>query len=900
MRFSANLLIFLGILSVMTLSNPDSGHSADLSSHLFQTRLDNGTTLIVREAPGSKAVTVQIWVKAGSTYENEHERGITHLIEHMIFKGTETRGPGDIAGGIEAVGGKINAYTSYDNTVYHATLAARNWRLALDILTDAVLHSVFDPEELEREKKVVQEEIAMRDDRPPIRLFQEFMAHVYTKHPYRLPVSGTRESVAAISRDDIINYVAKHYIPENFTVVVAGDISFTEVKKAVEELYGPLPAADQADTDREAEPERKQPDFFSLTDDMRQTMLFFGFPTTAFVHPDTPALDLIAAILGQGETSRLYRRLRNDLGLVYRIHASSFTPRDQGLMEFSADIDPGRVSEVMEEALAQIFLLKHVMVSEEELERAKRNLESDFIFSLERVEGQARVMGSFAFLTGNPNPEEYLEGLRAVTRKDILRVAREYFLPERLVAGVITPNDKPTGLDLATLEKIMAKAEHTAANGAPQALVADSYLPDVYRFRLENGITLLVREESRVPTVAIRAIFPGGLRAETESTNGAFAAIAQILPKGTSNLSHDELARKIEDMAGDIEGFNGRNTFGLKADFLSRYAREAMELVRDIIVTPAFSPEEVEKLKPELLSQLKEQEDSLPSVAFREFNRILFQGHPYGLNVLGRREAISSFSASTLRDIYQSQARPDHLVLTVVGAVKAEETRKLVSALFSDWHSPTGDDMVEESFLVPSPPAKPLNFNLERDKAQIHMVLGFKGATLKSPDRFALDILDTVLSGQSGRLFTTLRDQESLAYSLSSFNSPGIDTGAFGVYIGTSPEKKEAALSALWRELYRVINEPISAEELEKARNLLIGHYELGLQTHGSQAMEMGLNETYDLGQDFGRRYIEALGRITPEDVMAAAQKYIQPEHYCLVSVGAGAPAETENSGVQQ
>ncbi len=870
----------------MTISHPKISHAASLAAGLHQERLANGVSLIVRESPGSKAVTVQIWVKAGSTYEDEHERGITHLIEHMIFKGTDSRGPGDIAGGIEALGGRINAYTSYDQTVYHATIAARHWRTALDILADAVLHSVFDPDELEREKKVVQEEIAMREDRPGVRLFEEFMAHAYKKHPYGLPVAGTRESVAAISRDDILAYVQKHYIPENITVVVAGDISSAEVREETERMFGGLAPAAAEEPPRPAEPERNAPEFFSLTDDMRQTMLFFGFPTVRFVDRDTPALDLVAAILGQGETSRLYRRLRNELGIVYRIHASSFTPRDRGLMEFSADIDPQHAARVMKEALTQIFLLKYVKVGEDELERARRNLESDFVFSMEKVEGQARVLGSFHMLTGDPDPERYLEGIRAVTRDDILAVAKRYFQPEKLVAGMISPENLPAGMDADELEKIAAEAEQDAKEGVSGALVANSYLPDLYRFRLENGITLLVREDFRVPTVAIRAIFPGGLRAETEETNGAFAAIAQILPKGTEKMDHDELAARIEDMAGDIEGFNGRNTFGLRADFLARYADEALALVRDIILTPAFAPDEVEKLKPELLSQLKEQEDSLPSLAFREFNRLLFAGHPYGLNVLGSREAIKNFTAASLRQMYRRHARPDRLVLSVVGAVKAADVKKRVEKLFSGWR-PEDKDTIIEDLLVPPPPARPVNFNLERDKAQVHIVLGFRGTSLKNPDRFALEVLDTVLSGQSGRLFATLRDQESLAYSLSSFNVSGIDTGSFGVYIGTGPEKRDQAMSALWRELYRVRNEEISADELKKAQNLIIGNYELGLQTHAAQALETGLNETYGLGQDYGTRYIEAISKVTPADVMAVAQKYIQPEHYCLVTVGA-------------
>ena len=185
----ARLLLFL-ITSILLLPIMNKAAAVELAPHLYKTTLDNGLTLLVKESPATKVATVQIWVKAGSVYEEPDEGGITHLIEHMIFKGTPSRKAGEVAGAIEEAGGNINAYTSFEYTVYHATLSARSWELALEVISDAVLNSTFDPDELEREKKVVLEEIAMREDRPQNRLFQELMTRSYQGPS--LPVAGHR------------------------------------------------------------------------------------------------------------------------------------------------------------------------------------------------------------------------------------------------------------------------------------------------------------------------------------------------------------------------------------------------------------------------------------------------------------------------------------------------------------------------------------------------------------------------------------------------------------------------------------------------------------------------------------------------------------------------------------
>ena len=884
--FKVVLLFTLLLVAIMSISPL---MAEELAPHLYKTTLDNGLKVLVKEMPGTRVATVQIWVHAGSVYEDTDEAGITHFIEHMIFKGTETRGPGEIAEAIEAVGGQVNAYTSYENTVYHATLSAERWEMAVEVLADAVMNSVFDPVELEREKKVVLEEMAMRYDRPNIRLFHDLMLTAYTRHPYRLPVIGNEESINGFSRDKVLEYIDKHYYPQNMMVVVAGDVKKGEIITKVKELMGNEPMGDTEAAPLPAEPVQESARFFTIKADIMQPQMAIAIPISKFDSPDTPVLDVLAQIAGQGEASRLYRSIRDEKQLVYGINASAFTPTDPGMFEITAVLDKANMMQAFEATLLEMFKFKYFSVTKRELNRAKHSLESEFVFNLERVEGQARVMGSFEMMSGDPREDEYLEKIRAVSTVDIKRVAQKYFNEKTINAGFLLETDsvdEPTGEEIeATIARAAAKAIH----GGSEAMLAETYLSRVHRFELENGIILLVREDDTVPTVGIRAVFPGGLRAEMPVTNGAFSYISDILPRGTQEMTAKEIAEAVADMAGRITGFSGKNTFGIKADFLSRFFPDGLALVRDVMREPAFDAAEVEKIRPELLAQLKQQEDSLTSFAFQEFNRIMFGGHPYGLNSIGSADAIKSFTPAALKEIYQKHAQPDHLVLAIAGDVKAEETKDLVVRLFGDWQAKqsSSEQEIEEEILPPSLLTEEKTCEVNRNKEQVHLVIGFQGTTLKDRDRFALEILDTILSGQSGRLFIELRDKQSLAYSLSSFSFFGLDTGSFGIYIGTGPEKKNQAIESVWRELMAMREEEVGEEELERAKNIIISQYELAIQTHSAQALDLGLNETYGLGQNYGNKYIQSITEIDAATVLEAAKKYILPEAYIMVAVGA-------------
>jgi zinc protease len=875
-------------LSLLILAPVESA-AKEISSDLHKITLPNGMAAIVKESHRAPVVAVQVWVKAGSAYETDKEAGITHLIEHMIFKGTEKRGLGEIAREITSVGGSINAYTSFDVTVYHCVVPRQFLDTALDVLSDAVFHSTFDPKELELEKKVILEEIRMREDRPKPKLFRILTETAYAVHPYRRPIIGYPETVQSFERPDIQAYMARRYRPGHMSVIVSGDVEASRALARIQEIFGAA-APEQV---REQIPEFTQPQepaqesarLHAETMDIHEGHLavaFTGLP--GFNSPEVPALDVLGELLGSGESSRLTLSLRSRLQLVHSIAADAFTPAGPGLFEVIASLEPEKAQETLAQIFREVFRLQNEEVLEEELERAKIKVETRFVYAQETMEGEARELGVFETLANDPYAEKlYLEKVRKISAQDIQRVARQVFRRDNVNVAMIMPEDQPSKLTLQEMGIIAQEAE-LQAQGIMSSDTGGLVHP-VRRTNLANGLTLLVQEAPEVPTVAFRLVFPGGVRYETEETNGLFNFLARAWTKGTEAHSAQGLAELIEGMGANVSGFSGSNTFGLEGRFLSQTLDKGLAVFAELLLTPTFPQEEVDKLRPLLLAQLKSREDNIPQVAVREFRRLLFAPHPYSMDPLGSAPAVQGITSQQLLSAYKDYALPDRAVLSVVGDVRAEQIIADLETLLGGWFQQS------ESIAASPPPPEPLNaqrfLNLKREKQQVHIVLGFPGASFNSPDRYALEVLNAFLSGGiGGRLFARLRDEKGLAYSVTSFVGLGLDYGSFAFYVACAPEKKDTALKELWREIYRVIGEPLPAEELERAKRWLIGNYEIGLQTHGAKAMDMALNELYGLGFNFASRYVQEIGKVDAEQVLALAKRIMVPEQYVLVRVG--------------
>lgn len=842
---------------------------------LIQYKLDNGLTVLLYPTSMAPVVACNVWVGVGSADEEPFEAGLAHVHEHMLFKGTTRRGVGVIARDVEAAGGHINAFTSFDQTCYYIVMSSRFMDTGLDILADAVQNSSFDAEELARELEVIQEEIKRSEDNPSRVATLQLFKTGFHEHPYRLPVIGTSESVDSFGRQNVVDFFKKHYVPSNMTVVLAGDFDPEEARQKVQHYFGGFHGPVYVPAQRVQEPQQREIRAWSQTRDIQQTHLCAGFHIPGAVDEDMPAIDLLAAVMGMGEASHLYQTIQRDRELVTDISASAYSPKDAGLLIISADyqlpedgaFDHQQVARAM---LEEIFRFREMRVSKVDLERARTILESQAVYGQQTIESQAMNLGHYQMVTGDPLfDQKYYAALGRVTSEDIQRVARKYLTPQNTSLVVLQPEAGPQ-ISTAKLEEITHSAFETiSAEAIDAGISTDS--EGFARVELPDGPTLIIQEANSVATFSVRGLAMGGLRTETAQNNGTGRLVGSLLTSGTSQRTAVEIARESESMAASLSGFSGRNSLGLAMTGLSRTFDAGFELFADALLDSTMPDEEFQRERKLQLQSLKSRQDQPAAVNYDQFAQAFFSPHPYGMSTLGTEKTLNSLNAEDVRQNFAVTIHPKNLVLSVVGDVHTEHVIQLVERYFVRPGTPA-----QTTVQLPAPEARsaPRLVVSDLEKQQAHITVGFNAPLLQSPENYALEVLYAVLSGQGGRLFYELRDKQSLAYSVYADRIPGLDASAFTFNIGTSPEKIEQALTGMIVEMQKIHKEAITTEEIERAKVYLIGNHDIALQRNSSRAMTFGLDELYGLGYKRTLDYGDHISAVSADDIQKLVQTY--------------------------
>lgn len=826
--------------------------------------LPNGLRVLLQEVRRAPVVSVQAWMQVGSADEAGPEAGLSHMLEHMLFKGTSERGVGTIARDIEGCGGEINAYTSFDQTVLHLTVPSRHLRRGLDVARDAVVRPALDPEEFAMEKEVVLEEIRRGEDDPGQRLSKAVFAEAYGVHPYGRPVIGTMESVRAFTPELLRDFHSRWYCPRNATLVVTGDADSDVMLRVVEERFGdwmdtPVPARE-----RTPEPLHDGLRVRVMAEAVVEARVELIFPLPAVDHPDIPVADVMAVILGQGESSRLNQEIRLKQQLANHVHAFSYTPRDPGMLLVGALAPPGAVEPLIGALAGELGRMARDGVAPEEVQRATINILSDRVYERETVEGIARKLGYFESLFGDPAAEaRYYAGVTDVTASDVRRFAAETLALGRAAAGVMVPTDQP--ITAAQVERGLGDGLGPASSIPAERAVG----PHTERRELPGGMTLVVRENPGNNLVSLRLGIRGGLLEESPRNNGVHNLLARSWPRGTGRRSAVEVAEAMDEIAGRVSSFSGRNSLGLSATFLASGLRRGLDLFREVLLEPAFDPAEIDRMRALTIEGIRSIPDNPISMAFLHFHRALYPGHPFRLPVMGTEASVRRLTPGSLRATYRRGLRRQGSVVVAVGDFDgARMTERLSSILAS--LPPAGDKTLRD------PPVLPLTTVRRRsvgvDKEQAHLVVGFPGVTVVDPDRHALEVLAAILAGQSGRLFLDLRDRQGLAYSVTAWSQEAVAPGFFAVYIGTERSKLDRARDGIHTHLRRLRDEPVPDDELQRAVQYLVGNFEIGLQRGGAVASRMLFDELYGLGHDSMATYADRLLSLTAADLQRVAQ----------------------------
>ena len=843
--------------------------------------LKNGFTAILKENHAAPVVSIQVWVKTGSANETDKEAGITHLIEHMIFKGTPTKKTGEIARTIEASGGHINAYTSLDRTVYYVEIASSHFHTGLDVLLDAVQHSLFDPSELKKEKEVVMEEYRRSLDVPDRRLSKYMMELCYKKHPYRRPIIGYEETIRSFDRRAILNYMDKWYTPGNMVLVAVGDFDGNQALKKIRGLVENFPKRTGKYPARPKEPKQTSLRKLIRNEDVEQVYLDMCWHIPDLTHDHMPALDLIEIILGHGESSRLYSRIKMQQSLVHNIDAGAYALADPGIFSIDATLTPENLKSALNAIEGEVDRIIREPFPASDLKKAKAIAEADFVFAMENMSGQARILAFFETMTGDMyHADQHLARLKRVTANDIRRVAGTYFRPKNLSIGILSPKESDITLSENQIRDIFTKTRSPTFLKKEESQESEI---NPSKTTLDNGLRLIVKENHALPVVSVWAVFLGGVRLEEPRPWGISGFVSRMLTRGTSTRTAAQIASTVDSWAGNLSGFSGRNSFGVSAEFLSKDLYPGLELLSDVLLNPAFPEPEIEKIRKDILADIRAKKDRPTAQLFELFNKTLFKTHPYGHPRTGTEKSIGAIKRSDLINWYRSHGVPSNFVLAVAGDVHKDQLVPHVKALFGNLVAPSGPPPE----IRPEPPLKGMRkAHLEIPKAQVHLVVGYLGASLKSTYNAPMALLETALSGQGGRLFFELRDKRSLAYTVTAFRRPGLETGTFGVYMACDPSKLAAAKDGIFTELEKVRKEGLTEKELEGAKKYLLGNLKIGLQTNDSQAMRMALDELYGLGYGYLKQYIRDIESVTLNDIKQAAKKIILPKKFVFITIG--------------
>ncbi|EHJ46973.1 processing peptidase [Solidesulfovibrio carbinoliphilus subsp. oakridgensis] len=850
-------------------------------------RLANGLTVMTIEDNRFPLVAVRLFVHAGSGYETARQAGLSHLLEHMVFKSTQKRQAGQVASDIEGAGGELNASTSFDSTVFRVDLPADRWKLGLDAISDMIFGARFVPGELDAERQVVLSELARGKDSPDNRLFQLTQAMAWPGLAYGWPIIGFPETVSAFTSEDLRGYVKERYQPQSMLLVVVGKIQAEAVEKEAQALFGglqndrpltpPLPYAQPVGA-------AAGPAVKVEYGQWNKVRLQVAFPTAGLRGADEAGLEVLSGLLAGDETSRLYRTFKYDKKLVDDISCSSLTLERGGLFLIDATLDARNVAAFWQGLLSELARLRGTAFTDHEIERVKLNLEDGLYQAKETLSGLAMKAGYFRFYGYDPDGEaNYLRSVRLVDQKALGAIIEATLRPERMLTAAIAPQADEATVTAKELGDMAAriwpapKADARSAEKGPEAASGEVAAPEVVD--LGGGHTLVFLPDRTLPYVSVSMVFNGGDALLAKDRQGLAELAAGSLTSGTAKLSANAIEDFLSDRAASLSASSGRDSFSVGAKFPNRFQQDLYGLIADVLQHPAFLKTEVDRQVQDQLAAIKAKEEQPMGLAFRKLFPFLFTDTPYAYTRLGEPATVKAFTPKDVAGYWAAQ-RTMPWVMAVCGDFDAAAVRHLADTLAKA----TGP---AKPFAFPTP-----TWGEKREQAvtlaerkQTHLLMVFPVPGLTSPDTPGLELLNDVLAGQSGLLFSQLREGESLGYSVTSFLWQAEHTGFMAFYIGTSPDKADAALDGFRRVAGQLRDTPLPDDLMRRGKNVMSGDYYRERQGLKARSGEAAQSLALGLPLDHDRRVVEAAQALTPENLQELAGKYLKPEAAYVMKV---------------
>ena len=833
------------------------------SAQMF--KLDNGQTVVIQEVKNNPIVTIDTWIKTGSIDEDDSNNGVAHFLEHLLFKGTKNHESGEFDQILETKGAITNAATSKDFTHYYVTIPSKDFDLAMELHGDMMLHPLIPRNEMEKERKVVLEEIN-KDLVSPTRILQENLnSMMYTTHPYKRKVIGRSDVIETITRDQVLNFYNAHYSPSNMITIVVGDVDTNHALERIKEVFN----AEYKKQTKTIYPRESQ-----LTSQQKKVeyiktesgYMVIGFRGTPINDNDSYALDVLSTILGDGRSSVLNQVLKEKKRLAFSVDAGNSTFRDDGIFYISANFEPEKCKQVQSAIFDEIKNIQDKGVSDEQLSLAKNIIERNTYYSRESITNIATEIGYTMALTNDIKfYDTYLDKIKSVSKDEVKRVANKYLGENRSAVSIILP-ESSKNIPVANKIQNLGTAELVSESNGTQ------------KYHLSDGATMLYTPNSSNDIIAISIYAKGGQL--LDKIAGTANLTAATMMKGTKNYTSLELSQVLEDNGIKIVPSVGADAFSITVLTTKDEYDKTMELLNEVVNNAIFDDYEIEKVKSDKLSAIKTNKDVPIKQAIEEYRDMIYKNTPYSISSKVLEKNIQNIKKSDIIEYYNKIFNPKNIVISINGNIDKDKTIQDLNKIFEPKaDSQTFDYKIYDSKIPRITAPRTNTIKMPTETAWI--LLGWQtDGVLSEKDYATLQVIDSILgTGMSSRLFKELREQEGLAYQLGTGYSPNVLRGSFMMYIGTNPATLEKSKQGLFSEIEKLKTEYVGDKELKDAKEKLIGNYVIGLETNLDKASNTGWYEASTRGYEFKEKYVDLINSVTDADIIEVANKYFNDNY---------------------
>jgi len=888
-----------GAESFLLISQPDEIGSV----------LKNGLTVITKRVP-SPVVSVRGYVFTGGVYEGKWlGGGLSHLLEHLVAGGSnERRTEAENRNLLQAIGNNSNAYTYTDRTAFFVNTTNDNAAKAVDLVTGWMLGAKITPAEYAREYEVVQRELEKDKGEADWVFYDMTQFNRYLVSPARVPVIGYKEVIQGLSRDDVYNYYKLAYVPNNMMFVVVGDRDPQELLKMVRQNVKEAKPGRAFSHDIAAEPPVKAPRTQVATfPKLGQAQVELAFPSVKLSSPDLYALDLLATVLGGGDSSIMNEEIRDKQQLVTEIAVADSTPAYvDGSFQVDFKCDPAKLKDATKAILAELEKVAKDGVDPERVKRAKSLMRTSTVYSRQTAETIAESLADGYITAGDPHfVDHYIEKIEQLEPSALQEVAKKYFQQSQLLTSVMLPEEYVGTTGLPKAQKIVASAK-----GKPATTQVAS---PVERVVLDNGTVVLIKKMTASPIVSINMYALGGVSAEDAKTNGLGNLTMEMLSRGTKSKNAQQIAELFDSLGGQLETGCGNNSWFWKATCLKQDFPKLMDAYADVVNNPSFPESELPGMKDRVLAAIASQDSDWFALAMRYFRKTYFgpTNSPYQFVALGTADNVKQFDQKRIAQWYDEQIKSRPRVLAIYGDVDTAQAKELATKYFAGGPKrpvPAQERPAAADAAVPHP----AQLNVVRvevqktNNPQAGVVMGFKSdSVIGAPYQPVIDMADCMTSGYgypTGYMFEILRGR-GLVYDANAMNFPGVSAripGTFVAYAGCDPKNVNQVVDVMLESVARLqgSDADMQADWFKRSKELIVTGDAIDNETPAAQATLAALDELYGLGYRYHDQFPQRIQGVTLDQIRHLAAGKL---HDCVITVSTPAPEQvTIKTGPRQ